>query len=133
LKLPKSVLPDLAWSFKQPLPTSPAEFAAALRAYGKEVKVPVSEPELQTRFPLPSLDVTYTYAQRGESGAWTDVPVTVRIRRAEPPTYTQLLYEVHFASAEKLKDQDHCFFEGLWLTELENERGVPVYELYLGS
>jgi hypothetical protein len=133
MKLPRKILPDLAWSFKEPLPTNPSLFVAALRAYGESVKAPVVDSELQVRFPLASLDIEYTYARRSESGAWVDVPVTVRVRRSSPPTYAELLFELHFSSAERLHEQDHSYFEGLWLLDKENEKGVPVYELYLGS
>ena len=133
MTLPRKILPDLAWSFKEPLPANPALFVSALRAYGESVKAPVVEAELQSRFPLPSLDVEYTYAKQEDSGFWTDVPVKVRISRSAPPTYAEVLFELHIASAEKLQDQDHSYFEGLWLLDREYEKGIPVYELYLGS
>ena len=133
VKLPRNVLPGLAWSFKEPTQASPSLFQASVRAYGESVKAPVAEAELQTRFPLNSLDIEYSYARRIESGEWVDVPVKIRIRRSSPPTYGELLYELHTASVEALRDQDHCYFEGLVLLDRQNESGIPVYELYLGS
>jgi hypothetical protein len=133
MKLPRNVLPDLAWSFKEPTQANPSLFLASVRAYGESIKAPVAEAELQTRFPLNALDIEYSYAKRLESGEWVDVPVKIRIRRSSPPTYGELLYELHTASAEALRDQDHCYFEGLVLLDRQNESGIPVYELYLGS
>lgn len=133
VKLPKKILPDLAWSFHEPLPQTPALLLAALRSYGEDIKVEVNNAELQDRFPLNALDIEYKYAERNSGGDWEDIPVTLRVRRTAPPSYLELLFEIHLAAGEILKDQDHCFFEGLWLLDRQNEKGVPVYELYLGS
>jgi hypothetical protein len=133
VNLPRNVLQDLAWSFKEPTQASPSLFVASVRAYGESVKAPVAVAELQTRFPLNSLDIEYRYAKRIESGEWVDVPVKIRIRRSSPPTYGELLHELHSVSFETLRDQDHCYFEGLVLLDRQNESGIPVYELYLGS
>jgi len=131
--LPRKILPDLAWSFTEPVPTSFNAFLGKLRAYAEHVNAPATESELGTRFPLSAVDIEYKYSVRSSSGVWDDVPVTVRVRRSTPPTYAELLYELHAAAYDNLQEQDHCYFEGLWLVERENEKGIPVYELYLGS
>jgi hypothetical protein len=130
--LPRTILPSLAWSFKEPLPATPSLFLAALRAYGERIRSPLDEAELETRFPLNSIDVEYSYAEETESG-WLEIPATIRVRRTASFTYAELLYEIHSASADKLHDQDHSYFEGLVLLERQNETGIPVYEMYLGS
>jgi hypothetical protein len=133
MQLPHKILPDLAWSFAEPLPTTFNTFLAELQSYGKSVNAPVTASELATRFPLSAMDIEYKYSARSSTGAWVDVPAIVRVRRPSPPTYAELLYELHAAAYDNLHDQDHSYFEGLGLIDKENEKGIPVYELYLGS
>jgi len=133
MQLPRKILPDLAWSFAEPPPTSLDAFLAELQGYGKSVNAPVTESELAMRFPLSAMDIEYKYSARSPTGAWVDVPAIVRVRRLSPPTYAELLYELHAAAYDNLHDQDRSYFEGLWLIERESEKGIPVYELYLGS
>jgi hypothetical protein len=128
--LPPKILPDLAWSFTVPTPPDFDNFLFEVREYGTSVHVPVIESELSTRFPLAAVDVHYKYSVLS-SGKWVDVPAIVHVRLAKSPSYAELLYEIHRAVYEHLQDEDHCFFEGLWLRE--GSAGVPAYDMYLGS
>jgi hypothetical protein len=115
-----------------PTPTSLDKFLLEVRQYGTRVHVPVIESELAMRLPFAAVDVHYKYSVLS-AGAWVDVPATVHVRFAKAPTYAELLYEIHRAAYGHLHDQDHCFFEGLWLREGSNAEGVPAYDMYLGS
>ena len=50
-------------------------------------------------------------------------------------TYAEILWQIHKAVYENLKDKNHKYFEGLELIDEddENEKGVPLYDMYLGS
>jgi len=131
--LPTLLLPDLAWSFAEPAPASLREFLDGLQAYAAQVEVPLDHVALARRFPQAALDVEYRLATRLDSGDWDEVPMTVRLRFPKPPTLAELLHELHRAAHPGLREVDHHFFEGLALARHENEAGVPVYELRLGS
>nr|WP_297351429.1 hypothetical protein [uncultured Caldimonas sp.] len=132
-QLPAHVLPNLAWSFKEPTPKTFSAFVAALRNYSGDIDVPFQEALLHARLPVSSVDVRYEHAVRASSGDWQYVEELVRIRRASPPSYAELLYGVHAKVHEKLAAQGHCFFEGFHLLGTEFEQGVPAYEMHLGS
>jgi hypothetical protein len=133
MKLPETVLPDVAWSFQEALSASYVDFLTALLEYGREASLPANEDELSSKLPFSFVDIEYEYGAQMLSGEWKDVTEVIRLRPPQPLTRGELLYEIHKASHGKLRDQDHCFFEGLSLVKEENEPGVPVYEMYLGS
>ncbi|TAG81252.1 MAG: hypothetical protein EAZ24_04520 [Burkholderiales bacterium] len=133
VKPPERILPDTAWSFKEPAAESIAVFLAALREYGRQIGVKINEDELSAKMGIPSIDIEYEYGIQLPNGSWEDKTETVRLRPSQSLTYGELLFEIHKVAREKLHDQDHCFFEGLWLTERYNEPGIPLYEMYLGS
>lgn len=130
---PTSILPNLAWSFHHAAPGNVETFLAEIRQYCDGLNDAEAIALLQMHFPASALDIDYAYAVRGPNGEWDDVTETVRIRRSSPPTYLDILFELQFAAERNLAEQDHCFFEGLWLQAKEYETGIPVYRLYLGS
>ncbi|MDR3014265.1 MAG: hypothetical protein LBV56_02425 [Delftia acidovorans] len=130
---PEKLLTDLYWSFAEPLPGNAQLMEAALREYHEGIECGIDERQLQSRLPLSGLDIIFKYHQRSADGQWLELPAVVQIRRAIAPMPAELLLELHFAVADLVSEQDHHFFEGLWLCEQQGSDGLPVYELYLGS
>jgi hypothetical protein len=132
---PESILPDLLWSFMQPVPASVPEFVKAAEAYASETGYALNSAELERRFPVDRVDVEYAYHVReAESGPWDERRKIVRVNAdGHPLTYGKIIRDLHAAAYADLSDQDHHFFEGLFLLETEFEPGVPAYEVFLGS
>ena len=131
--LPAQILSDLPWSFKEPVAETLAAFVSDVRNYCASIHVPFNESEISARLPVASLDVEYEFWVRRAAGEWGSTQAVIRIRRLHAPTYAELLYAVHAEVHSRLCRQDHCFFEGFRLLGREREKGVPVYELLLGS
>jgi hypothetical protein len=131
--LPGQILLDLPWSFKEPVAATLAAFMSDVRNYCASINMPFNESEMSARLPVASVDVEYEYWVRRPSGEWGSTQEVIRIRPSRAPTYGELLYAVHAAAHPRLSQQDHCFFEGFRLLEREHEKGVPAYELLVGS
>lgn len=131
--LPREILRDLPWSFKEdPLPDL-ASFIESLRDYGDDIDVPLDEAGLQRLLPTSAVDVKYAYGVRAPSGEWHDAEEIVRIRSDHVLSCAELLYQIHTRVHDRLQHQDHCFFEGLSLLTESTETGVPTYEMNLGN
>jgi len=133
MRPPEKLLTDLYWSFQATLPGNAQLMEAALREYHEDVGCDFNEKALLARLPISSLNIIFKYDQRGITGAWLKISEVVQIRRTAAPTPSELLHELHFAVEDRLADQDHHFFEGLWLCDPKGADGLPVYELCLGS
>jgi len=131
---PDRMMPRVAWSFAEQVPSSTDDLLKKLDAYAKSIKSKVNTRELQTVFPGKPLDVQYNYGVQRPSGRWDTIHVVVRIKeRGKPLTYAEVLLQLHEASHRHLKNDDHHYFEGLYLLDKPFEKGVPAYEVYLGS
>jgi len=131
---PDKILPQLAWSFKEPVPASVEDLLKQLDAYAKSIKETVNKRELQKVFPGKQLDIQYKYAVQLPTGQWDTLKVVVRVKeRGKPLTYGEILLQLHQASHQHLKNEDHHYFEGLYRLSRPFEQGVPAYEVYLGS
>lgn len=130
----KSVLDNMAWSFSEPVPSSPEELINAVDAYHKQINFPHSAASLNLPSSVLRLDAVYKYYVQRENCDWDEIPVTIRIDgRGKLLTYAEILWQLHVKAHEHLKDQDHHYFEGLHLLPNSYEIGVPAYEMYLGS
>jgi hypothetical protein len=130
--LPSSILRDLPWSFAEPQAESLPAFMSALREYCESIDVLFDEAQLQKPFPARALDVRYEYWVREPGGEWREIEAVVQIRKDGNPSCAEVLYLVHRAVAANVAEQDHHFFEGLFLVK-EIDGDVPLYELRLGS
>lgn len=137
--MPRSVLPDklmprVAWSLAEPVPRSADDLIERLDAYAKSIKTKVNKRELRKVFPGEKLDVEYEYAVQHRTGDWDMLRAVARVKRRRTPlTFAEILFQLHKASHRHLKNQDHHYFEGLYLLEHPLRRGIPAYEVYLGS
>lgn len=129
------ILPRLAWSFSEPIPPSAEAFVVAAVVYAQEIDSDLDRNELLQVFPGTCLDIEYAFWIRStESGPWTEVRKVVRIKADDQPlTYAAIVLRLHQAAYADLAEQDHHYFEGLYLLSHTFDPGVPAYEVYLGS
>ena len=128
------LLQDIAWSFSEPVPSSPEELVDAVESYHARLNLSFNRAELTDFSPFTCLDISYEYAVEVDDGDWDDVSVMVRVGDGSRKlAFAEILWRLHFHAHPVLKDQDHHFFEGLALLEEEIEEGIPAYEVYLGS
>ncbi len=132
--LPSSFFESLAWSFSEPVPSSPEGMAAAVTSYNEEIGKSFEPSELTTPFPFLRIDLMYSYRVQQSGGEWKEVSVIVRIDGSgKELTYSEILWHLHRAAHDHLSDQDHHFFEGFYLISQQAKDGTPVYEIHLGS
>jgi hypothetical protein len=137
---PESLLENIAWSFAEPIPDSPSDLVSAVAAYHAEINYPFDKKALTMLSPLSRLDATYSYKVEipgktmWEDVQWKKIPVVVRIDGGgKRLTYADILWQLHKEAHKNLKDDDHHYFEGLFLLPQPLESGVPAYEVYIGS
>ena len=131
---PDKMMPRVAWSFAEPAPASTDDLIKQLDAYASSIKRKVNKRELGRVFPGKQLDIQYNYGVQRPSGHWDTIHVVVRVKeRGKPLTFAEILLQLHEASHQHLKNDDHRYFEGLYLLDRPFEKGVPAYEVYLGS
>lgn len=83
--------------------------------------------------PLPRMRVTYFGLESPEDDEYTDFVLDLEADNGADFTTGELLRKLNNAVAPRLAGADHCFFEGLFLTEDAGDDGVPIYEMMQGS
>lgn len=83
--------------------------------------------------PLARMRVTYFGVESPEDGEYTDFVLDLEADDGAAFSAGELLRKLNNAVAPRLAGADHCFFEGLFLTEDVGDDGVPVYEMMQGS
>jgi hypothetical protein len=128
--LPEQVLHGLCWSFRGGEYTDRA-------AFDKEVKQhQIDILERDTWFPdevvIPchQIRVVYTYWQGEEH---LDGVVELTSDGVEGFSAGELLFKLHNAVVGPLRENDHCFFEGLSLYFHQTPVKAPLYILHQGS
>lgn len=130
---PLSALVPVLWSFFNGEQFSdPAEFDRRIRQY----HVDVSEEDTwdpDEVIPLPRLRITYFGLESPDDDEYTDFVADIESDNGVSFTAGELMLKINNVVAPRLKDADHCYFEGLFLTEEVGDDGVPVYEMMQGS
>lgn len=83
--------------------------------------------------PLSRLRMTYFGLESPEDDEYTDFVAELESDNGTHFTAGELLLKVNNAVAPRLAGVDHCYFEGLFLTEEVGDDGVPIYEMMQGS
>ncbi len=83
--------------------------------------------------PLPRIRVKYFGVESPEDEDYTDFVLDLQADDGAQFTAGELLLKLNNSVAPHLAEADHCYFEGLFLTEEVGEDGVPVYEMMQGS
>jgi hypothetical protein len=130
---PLTAMPAVLWSFFDGERFSdPAEFDRRVRAY----HVRVAEEDTwdpDEVLPVPHIRVRYFGVESPEDDEYTDYVAELTADDGERFTAGELLLKLNNEVAPRLKGADHCYFEGLFLTDEPPEDGVPVYEMMQGS
>ncbi|WP_103974118.1 hypothetical protein [Methylovulum psychrotolerans] len=134
------MLETVAWSFKEPLPDSPAALIDAISVYYAEINAPepFDKALLASTSPFKHLAVRYKcwLPQTNEQNQvleWGMVEMTASIDGdGKWLTYADILWQLHKAVYPYLKNTDHHYFEGLELTG-ESPEGATEYTVWLGS
>ena len=125
---PRAVMQEVSWSFIGAPFTSRVEFEKELReaqhgdapAGWEPTDLIILAPEIQVQYMYWEADVQHqpTIVLRAAAGAFTGV---------------ELLFLLHNALVEQLRDMDHHFFEGLHLARPAKAGQAPLYRLAQGS
>jgi hypothetical protein len=83
--------------------------------------------------PLPSMRITWFGLESPEDDEYTDFVLDLEADNGVDFTAGELLRKLNNAVAPRLAGADHCYFEGLFLTEEVGDDGVPIYEMMQGS
>lgn len=130
--LPQKVMSKVLWDFSGEAYTDREEFSAVLRQYQIDIlDADVWQPE-QVVLPLAHVRVLFRYWVVEEDD---EANVEVELQASNGLTLTALdvLFQIHNAAVEKLRNDDHRFFEGIHLVA-EPADGMPAYyHMHLGS
>jgi hypothetical protein len=83
--------------------------------------------------PLPRMRINYFGLESPEDDEYTDFVLDLAADNGVDFTAGELLRKLNNAVALRLAGADHCYFEGLFLTEDVGDDGVPIYEMLQGS
>jgi len=132
---PKHILQDILWNFSEEKFPVIEGFRLALKAYNERIKAePFNVDFDQTVLNTGRVAVQYEYWDNEiEDSIEPDFLLTAD--NGEFFTVAELLFKIHNTVQEKLKEDDHHFFEGLdlWIGDHPNYPDTPLYFLQQGS
>jgi len=130
--LPQKVMPKVLWDFSGEAYANREEFSAVLRRYQIDILgADVWQPELIV-LPLVRARVLFHYWV-AEADDEASAEVELQASDGHAITALDVLFQIHNAAVEKLRDDDHRFFEGIHLVA-EPADGMPAcYHMHLGS
>jgi hypothetical protein len=128
--LPATLLPDLAWSFTGTRFADVQAFSEEVRQYQIDIIGEDSWNPGQVVLPLARVLVAYECWKGDEQAT-----LTVELASVGGQHFTALglMFQLHNAVVEDLRDIDHHFFEGLGLNSLPVAGLPPLYLLHQGS
>jgi len=128
--VPEALLLDVYWAFRcEPYPTREA-FVRAVREYLKDIGgETASWRPKQIVLQAGRVGVCYGANDTQETGRTFELTA----ENQKHFTMGELLHKIHNSVVNELRSEDHCFFEGLDLVDELWKKGVPLYELALGS
>lgn len=131
---PLTALVAVLWSFSMGEQfTDPAEFNRRVSQYDVDVTGEDTWDPAEVVMPLPRIRVQYFGVESPEDDEYTDFVLDLDADDGAQFTAGELLLKLNNAVAPRLKGADHCYFEGLFLTEEVGDDGVPIYEMMQGS
>src|SRR5262245_34934581 len=130
--LPREVLGDVSWSFRDERFADRAAFDAEVRQ--EQIDIHGQDTWRPDEVALACPRVRIVCDDFEEEGEPEDDPILdFRADDGESFTAGELLFKLHHAIAGRFYLGDHVFFEGLHLQRSPEQGGTPVYDLYLGS
>ena len=131
---PVTVMPAAVWSFFDGEQfTDAAEFNRRVREYHVKVAEEDTWDPDEVVLAAPALRVAYFGVESPDDEDYTDFEALLRSDDGARFTVGELLLKLNNAVAPHLKSVDHCYYEGLYLTDAPVEDGVPLYEMMQGS
>jgi hypothetical protein len=129
-ELPLRALGDVCWSFTGSPFATREEFDARVRQYQIRIRKRDSWWPDEVVFPTPQVAVRYQ-CWRGDK----QIEPVVSLVADDSGSFTagELLFKLHNAVVEQLREIDHHFFEGLSLAGRTEDGKVPLYDLLQGS
>jgi hypothetical protein len=131
---PRTVMGAVIWSFRGGERfTDPAEFERRVREYymdimGEDIWLPH-----QVALSAPRVRITYFGLSSPDAAEYTDFVADLQSEDGARFTAGELLLKLNNAVAPHMEEADHCYFEGLVLSDTPPADGVPVYEMRQGS
>ncbi|HAZ43728.1 MAG TPA: hypothetical protein DCZ55_04415 [Cyanobacteria bacterium UBA11371] len=121
---------DVYWSFFGEKYQSRSEFDAEVRQYQIEISGIDSWQPDEVVIQFPRIRIEY---YRDEGGFEYEDFIEIESDNGEFLTGGELLFKVHNAVVEQLREINHHFFEGLNLKSIRSRDNLPVYHLCQGS
>ncbi len=133
---PKQIMPEVIWVFDgKPFPKE-ADCTAAVTEYHDDIcnragKRGVSWDAHEVVLKSPRVKIRHERWDDDEEGEGESV---IELSTDNPAGFTagELMFKMHNAVVEYLRDMDHKFYEGLALDD-DATGDVPLYEIMLGS
>lgn len=110
-----------------------AEFDRRVRQYHVDITDEDTWEPDEVALPIPRVIVKWFGLESPTADEYTDYTLELEADDGARFTAGELLLKLNNAVAPRLKDADHAFFEGLFLTDDPPVDGVPVYEMMQGS
>lgn len=132
--LPAELMPEIAWSFfgREPVEGQHA-FEALVAAYQVELGAPGRWRPSEVAIRAPRIRVRYFGAAPDDPEEYADYEAELSSADGQSFTNGELLFKLHNAVVGRLRDADHCYFEGLRLVGQAAGEECPLYEMIQGS
>lgn len=132
---PHTVLADIYWAFRGDTYSSLDEFENSVADYHKALNMQVNWHPAETVIEKPRVRVSYMcwkVDDQSEDDDQVDMVVDLAADNGQSFSAAELLFKLHNAVVNNLRDDDHQFFEGLRLLSPEKDT-PPTYSMHLGS
>jgi hypothetical protein len=133
---PKQIMPDVIWVFDGKPFASEAECTAAITEYHDDIykrmkKRGIAWDPRELVLKSPRVKIRHERWDDDEEG---DAETVIELSASNPAGFTagELMFKMHNAVVEYLRDMDHKYYEGLVLDD-DAAGSVPLYEIMLGS
>jgi hypothetical protein len=131
---PLTALVAVVWSFCDGAQFSDAaEFNRRVSEYHVQVTEEDTWDPGEVALPVPRVRIAYFGVESPEDDEYTDFVEELAADDGVQFTAGELLLKLNNAVAPHLEGADHCYFEGLFLTDKVGDDGLPIYEMMQGS
>lgn len=132
-QFPPTLLPEVYWRFWEEDPFDDrSSFAARVTEYGRDISESFSWDPDSVAIQTPRVRVKYFGADPEDESEYADYEAVLESADGRTFTNGELLFSLHNAVVQHLRNVDHSYFEGLALVET-SDADEPVYELQQGS
>jgi len=138
MELPNELFKEVYWTFFEPVFENQNAFRDRLKEYHKGLGYKGKLPPIKWEevcLESPKLVLQYVLFPKTEDEEITEPQILIEADNGKNFKPKELLFKMHNALVEVLKDEDYHFFEGLTFSTLEDPdyEGIPLYFVDLGS